>query len=347
MSEQPDEVSEQDRAVGEEEPRGRGGFDRAPDPAGTRPKVDPALLRTAPIDPLVIDSDAEELPPEAELEPSAPSDLSAAMEAPLVGALAARSTDLALAPAGESGLARPLPPAPHADRFQFILGALIALGITAAAAIALVLSTGRDAVPPRWSAWAPSSSDLTGVHDIANHVGAEYRLASGQQLVAVSGSPQEVAGVPVQVAVRTAPNAHGSIPVFNGTGVIYQLCGLGPKCSITDGQPSTQRHLLLRREALELALYTFRYINGVEQVEAFMPPRKGQSPTQVLFFRASQLAEELNRPLDATLSAATPSVASIAQSADSGLVDKVTTASLYSFTLATQNGSEFLVLQQL
>jgi len=328
---------------------GRGGFNRPSDPAGTRPKVDPALTGAGQIGaPLVIDSDAEELPPEKESAAEQAGELVAAHPGSPIASVEpiAPSAGTALAhPERGGGLARPLPPAPHAARFQFLLGALIALGVTAAAAIALVLSTGRDAIPPRWSAWSPGSHDLNGVHEIANHVGAEYRLAPGQQLVAVSGSPQEIAGVPVTVAVRSNPNSRGSLPVYNGTGVIYQLCGLGSKCAITQGQPSTQRHLLLRREALELALYTFRYIDGVDQVEIFMPPRQGQSPTEVLFFRSSQLSDELGRPLEATLSAATPSVQSVAQSVDSALVDRVTTASLYSFKLASQNGSEFLVLQ--
>ncbi|GAC1437575.1 MAG: hypothetical protein NVSMB51_11950 [Solirubrobacteraceae bacterium] len=314
------------------------GFERPADPAGTRPKVDPSLLRAAPISPLVIDSDAEEIAPESEVaEVPAPAD-----DAPVGNA----STDLQLTEQG-GGLARPLiVAAPHADRFQFLLGGLIALGLSAIAALALLFSQGRAPIPPPWSSWAPGSSDISGVHEIANRVGAEYRAADGGQLVAVSGTPQEIAGVPVQVAVRTSAGARGSIPVFNGTGVIYQLCGLGAKCSISTGQPSSQRHLLLRREALELALYTFRYIGGVDQVEVFMPPRKGQSPSQVLFFRSSQLAAELDRPLRETLTAPTPTVNTIAQAADTALVDRVTTQSLYAFTLASQNGSEFLVLQQ-
>ncbi len=40
----------------------------------------------------------------------------------------------------------------------------------------------------------------------------------------------------------------------------YILCGLGANCSIKGGKASTARHALLRREALELALYTFKYV---------------------------------------------------------------------------------------
>ncbi len=43
-------------------------------------------------------------------------------------------------------------------------------------------------------------------------------------------------------------------------------------CSIKEGKPSNERGLLVTREALELALYTFRYVSGVERVIVTMPP---------------------------------------------------------------------------
>ena len=63
--------------------------------------------------------------------------------------------------------------------------------------------------------------------------------------------------------MKTAPQG-GNIDFINGNGLMYTLNGLGPKGSVRGGKPSEERHLLLRREALELALYTFRYINDVD-----------------------------------------------------------------------------------
>ena len=62
-----------------------------------------------------------------------------------------------------------------------------------------------------------------------------------------------------------------------------------------DGAP-----LLLRREALELALYTFRYVKGVDLVVALLPPKppasngsttptQAEEPTQALFYRPGDL----------------------------------------------------------
>ena len=60
--------------------------------------------------------------------------------------------------------------------------------------------------------------------------------------------------------------------MLGGTTAVYNLCGLGTSCAIAAGTPSLAGELLLRREALELALYTFRYIHGVDSVVAILPP---------------------------------------------------------------------------
>ena len=64
-----------------------------------------------------------------------------------------------------------------------------------------------------------------------------------------------------------------AVSLLSGNTIAYNLCGIGGKdCAIWVGTPSTNRLLLLRREALELALYTFKYISGVENVVAILPP---------------------------------------------------------------------------
>jgi hypothetical protein len=239
---------------------------------------------------------------------------------------------------------------PHAPRFQFILGALIAVGVVAiAASAALIIGRPTSSAGPAWSPWHPNSSGVGATQEIASHVGPEYRLPNGQELVAVTGGPLEVAGLPMTVVLRADPNANGAISFVNGTGVLYRLCGLGSSCAIDQGKPSAQRTLLIRREALELALYSFRYVGGVNQVVVFLPPRAGQTPTQALFFRPGDVLPELNRPLYATLAPRAPSVAAIQKSPDSSLVQRLTTPTLYLFTLtqANQDANVYLVLRPL
>ena len=72
--------------------------------------------------------------------------------------------------------------------------------------------------------------------------------------------------------MRTNPSS-SAVSLLNGNTIAYNLCGIGGKnCAIGIGTPSSARLLLLRREALELALYTFKYVHGVENVVAILPP---------------------------------------------------------------------------
>jgi len=308
---------------------------RPPDPAGTQPKVDEASLvarMRLQLEPAV-DSEAEVI------EEGAPSD-------------GREEHDLLPEPAGGGGggvAVAAHAEAPHAPRFQFLLGALIAIGVVAIVAGAALIfrpnsTTGAVA---NWSPWHPTSSGLSGAQQIGNHIGPEYRLASGQELVQINGGPLQVAGLPITVVLRSDPTSNGNISVINGTGVLYRLCGLGANCAIDQGKPSNQRHLLLQREALELALYSFRYLDGINQVVVFLPPRMGQQPSEALFFRPGDVAPELDRPLFATLTRRVPSVSGITSSPDVSLVQRLTTSTLYSFSLTqgNQDANVFLVLR--
>ena len=53
---------------------------------------------------------------------------------------------------------------------------------------------------------------------------------------------------------------------------------------IKEGSPSVARGAVLRREALELALYSFRYLDNTDSVVAFFPPQKGKDVTHAYFF---------------------------------------------------------------
>ena len=60
--------------------------------------------------------------------------------------------------------------------------------------------------------------------------------------------------------------------------------------------------MLLSRQALELSLYTFKYVSDIDSVIVFMPPSpKGESNGSV-FFRRGDVADEL-RAADLSASA--------------------------------------------
>jgi hypothetical protein len=241
---------------------------------------------------------------------------------------------------------------PHAARFQFLVGALGALAV-AVVAIGIFLIARPAPVPgPPWSSWHPSSGTVDPAIQIADHVMPEYRLADGSPLVHVTGGPLSYQGQQLPVAMRISGSAPSELP---GNGVFYQLCGSGPSCSL-GGTASIQRGLLLRREALELALYSLRYIQGVDQVVVTFPPppptaaKSGTAtaaqtpPSRALFFQPSGLAPELQRPLSVSLTRSTPTVDTVNRSADSNLVNQLTTNALYDFTIIQDQQSNPVLL---
>jgi hypothetical protein len=296
------------------------------DPAGTQPRYDPeALLPSEPVADDVVDAD-------------------------VVDEREAERGDL-LPARRYGGAAESVAPAKHstyAPRFHFLTGALVAVGLAALAGLVAFFAVPRsdDNGVRKWSQWTPTNGGQAGAEQIAQHVGTQYRLPDGRQIVNVGVTGLEIQGVPLAVAVRQDPAQGGNIKVFDDDGIIYHLCGLGPSCAIDTGQATKQRGLLLRREALELALYSFRYLGSVHQVVVFMPPVKGKTPTQALFFREGDVARELDRPLTASLSSRVPSVGTVTGSPDTPLVVQITSPKTFDFSLTGDQTSQrgFIVL---
>jgi hypothetical protein len=297
------------------------------DPAGTQPKHDPdALLPEAP-EPL--------LPPDAEVVESEAFDDEDGGD---------------LLPERRAGAAAPAVAAAkrssYSPRFQFLTGGLVAVGIAALVGIAVwIIGPSTETPPPPWSSWKPSSSGIAGAQEIANHVAPEYR-DSGRQLVKVDANDLSFKGVPLTVALRTRPEQGGNIQIHPEKGVLYQLCGLTSTCAIDHGKPTNERGLLLRREALELALYSFRYLSDVKQVVVLIPPVKGKVQTIALYFRRDQMRAQLARPLTSSLAPKAPTVDTVTLSPDASLVDQATDEP-YLFTLngSSFNNGGFLVLE--
>jgi hypothetical protein len=251
--------------------------------------------------------------------------------------------------------AAPQPPAasyPHRPRFLFVYGFL---GAVLAGAIALVvIYAGRAITPaPAWSSWHPSGGGLGAAKQIADQVGKSYRLPNGDQLVDVlakapSVSPPTGESIPLHyVALKGTGGAPDTDYVVSSSDtMMYQLCGLGTACSIATGKPSQARGTLVRREILELALYTFKYVGGVDNVIAFMPPVASQ-PTRAVYLRKSDVSAELKTPLTQTLRAKVPLPATI-PAREVHAIDATTESRVYKVALAqAPNGDAVLVLTPL
>lgn len=256
-------------------------------------------------------------------------------------------------PSEPTAVPAPGTPRPHRLRFGIIYGALGAVLVAAIVGVG-IFATRSINPAPKWSAWKPSGGGQGAATQIAAHVSKAYRLPTGQQLVDViskapSVSPASTVTIPIHyLAVRGTKGAGDKIYTVSSTdSVMYSLCGLGASCSIASGKASVERGRLVRREIFELALYTFKYVSGVKNVIAFMPPQPGASPKYVVYLRKDDLKAQLNEPLLTTLAAKTPLPKTI-PAQEVRTIDSVTEPRVYSFSLSqAQQGDAILVLAPL
>ena len=202
----------------------------------------------------------------------------------------------------------------HGGRFMVGYIVVILMAGAALAAIAFLNRTDTSpSSPDQWAAYQPESSGFQGARELAQEISTRYKGASGEQLAAITASPGEIQGLPVRyVAIRAGQRARldaGDVRVLDpGSTILYTFCGLGGQrnCALP-GQPSAERSLLLRREALELSLRTFKHMKDVDSVISLLPPPAENTNLAVFLQRDRDgVKEALDRPLAATLPSAPP-----------------------------------------
>ncbi|WP_028066369.1 hypothetical protein [Solirubrobacter soli] len=243
------------------------------------------------------------------------------------------------------------PPGPSQfrNRFGFLLGALAGVFIAVALVVVILIADGggtrssQEGLAANWSRWQPSDTTLEGgAAEIAQKVGAEYTHPDGKQLVQVKGTP-----IPSTVPITLRPSS-GPIVDIEGNTVLYTLNGLGENNSILGGKPSESRLRVIHREALELALYTFRYLPDAESVIAVLPPpppttqdataaalaaatgssSSSSTPINAVFYRPGDLKPQLQVPLGQTLGAKAPNTDSFS-GAESDTVETLTNSNVF------------------
>ena len=243
----------------------------------------------------------------------------------------------------------------YSRRIYVIYGVLVAVAIGAVAGVVVFqLKPSLGASGPSWSTWKPPHGTTAQMATaIADHVAREYKLnKSGAPLVAVvAGPPQVTSGshkiIVSNIAVKKTPKSNAGIQILpSGKTWIEQLCGIGStSCSIASGTPTLTRGQLVRREALEVALYTFKYVPSINSIIAFMPPPAGQPPTLALYLQKSDLTRELSQPLSKTLPLATPPLPTSPDTKEKATIDKLTLPAVYQYNYQQlQDASALLVL---
>jgi hypothetical protein len=245
----------------------------------------------------------------------------------------------------------------YRGRFGFFYVVLAIVAGAAVGTLVVLIERGSPAPAAAWSEWEPTGSRERRAGQIGDHVTDAYRLPSGRQLATVTyvGPPTVTGpdGTTFQVrALAVRPDTSGGraeaddIDTINAGGTLmYNLCGLGNACSIPEGTASSARAALLRREALELALYSFTYVDGVDSVLVLLPPRPDGQGAISVFLERADLRTQLARPLDETYTAPlVPDVGEI-PAEELRVIERITRPRLYAFSyLQAQDGSPIMVL---
>jgi hypothetical protein len=222
---------------------------------------------------------------------------------------------------------------------------LAAAGGAALGALIVFIQRPGPKPPTPWSAWKPSTTTIGGTAQaIAAHIGGAYRRNDGKQLtrIVLDAPPPAAANVEaIALANGTALRA-----LYDpGKTILYTLCGKQQNCAL-GGTGSIDRGDVLRRETLELALYTLKYTPS-ENVGVFFPPSTSdQVTTNIFFFTRDDLKRQLDRPLQHTLLHQSPPVPGRIDSRELQTIDTLTGGHRYHFGVQTANGGrKVLVLQ--
>ena len=206
-------------------------------------------------------------------------------------------------------------------RFSLAYMLLIIVAVLGVGALVVILARPDAKKAPPWSTFKPTGEALQIERQIATQVSSEYKASTTEGLVSVfpgplattqyiqTGTGQTGVQVPISlIAVRpdvsTGKHVASDYTFFQpGSTVAYEMCGFGDtqqNCGVVTatGNPTA----LLHREALELALYTLKYLPDVNAVLVNLPPPANpQKPATSVLIARTDVKANLRLPLRRTL----------------------------------------------
>jgi hypothetical protein len=209
-------------------------------------------------------------------------------------------------------------------RFGGIYLSLAIVGGAALGAFIVLLVRPDAGPPPAWARFEPSGTTNARLFQITEQLPRRYRGNDGKQLVSIVADTPKIR-VPLNGEQVTIPVARieyedeGDLNVVDaGQNLQFTMCGTGKECAL-EGKPSRARAEFLERQGLELALYTFKYVDVVDSVTVMFPPTQlvdadgklGERRLTALFLRRRDVATELDQPLAHTLEPRAPRLASL------------------------------------
>jgi hypothetical protein len=211
-----------------------------------------------------------------------------------------------------------------------------------------VLVSRSDSSSDRWSSFRPKGGDeLAKAQNLANYIAPRY-IDDGSPVAVVEAQPLVVQNTLVDGIAFSRGTSRGTIggglkqfEPADGT-IMYVFCGPGDKCGPSPNA-TAQTETLLRRESLELALYTFKYWDGIKSVVALLPPLNGTKPA--VYLRRRAFEDILSKPLDRTLPTRPRITGRSMSTAEQLTVDRLTANNLYASEFEIlPNGRALLVL---
>jgi hypothetical protein len=245
----------------------------------------------------------------------------------------------------------PAPRAPYRLHFRVIYAVLAAVLAGAAAATIVLATRAAPAEPPAWSAWQPVGDSDAKIEQIRSFVSDEYKLANGDAFSVVRAGPPLEQGSPIPnyVIRRTAATSpQQSFDLISAdTSIVYTItmCGVTINCANVKGPQLVDVSRTLRRQALELALYTFKYVGDTSSVLVELPALSENAASPAIFFQKSDLARQLERPLRFTLPQRDVIVPGLAGRRELAIVDALTVTRIYAHSISQDpSGAPLMVL---
>jgi len=207
-------------------------------------------------------------------------------------------------------------------RFSFAYMLLIIVGVLGVGALVIVLVHPGAAHKPAWSTFKPTGSSVAMQRQIATQVASEYKSSTTDKLVNIipgglaatkfvqSASGTQSVQVPI-TSIAVEPDVSKGQHETNditfmspGSTVAYEMCGFGSSqqnCAVSSIARADPEGLL-RREAIELALYTLKYVPGTDAVITYLPPSANQQvAAKAILTVRKDVKRNLDHPLTETL----------------------------------------------
>lgn len=230
---------------------------------------------------------------------------------------------------------------------RFMLANLLVVAGFVGVLVLFGFLVSKDASKQAWSDYQPKGSDVfEKAQNMVNHVAPKYRYG-GAPIAVVQAQPLLYRDAVVDGIAFTRPplrQVGGRLTDFepSGSTIAYVFCGQARACGLPQ-EGAGEVGLLLQRESLELALYTFKYWPDVRSIVTLLPAN-GQSSAAV-FLRRRHVERFLDRPLNATLPPHEELTADSLTNAEREMIDRVVVNNTFSSRFEqAPNGRTVLLL---